>query len=107
MGIPRVPPSWQASTVASFFPAPTAPRSFDALLGAYWARAWATGGFTQDWSVRLVRSLLGLVGGAGREPQSAKTSRLSWTKNVWSCPLFSSAGLYFVLVAPLGTCSSE
>ena len=37
----------------------------DALLGAYWARAWATDGFTRDWSVRLVRSVLGLVGGAG------------------------------------------
>ena len=55
----------------------------DALVGAYWARAWATDGFTRDGSVRLVRSVFGLVGAAGeREPQSAKTSRLSWTKNV-------------------------
>jgi AcrR family transcriptional regulator len=33
----------------------------DALVGAYWARAWATDGFTDDWSVRLVQSVLGLV----------------------------------------------
>jgi hypothetical protein len=31
--------------------------------------------------------------GSGLERQSAKTSRLSWMKNVWSWPLFGSAAL--------------
>ena len=30
--------------------------------------------------------------------QSAKTSRLSWMKNVWSWPLFGSVELYLVIV---------
>jgi hypothetical protein len=39
--------------------------------------------------------------------QSANTSRLCWTKNVWSWPLLGSAALYFALVAdPSGRCSS-
>jgi AcrR family transcriptional regulator len=33
----------------------------DALIGAYWARTWATERFTSDWSVRLVESVLKLV----------------------------------------------
>jgi AcrR family transcriptional regulator len=37
------------------------PEVIDALIGAYWARAWATEGFTVDWSVRLVESVLKLV----------------------------------------------
>ena len=32
----------------------------DALIGAYWARAWAPEGFSDDWSVRLVESILAL-----------------------------------------------
>ena len=39
------------------------PEVIDALIGAYWARAWSTEGFTVDWSVRLVESVLGLVAG--------------------------------------------
>jgi AcrR family transcriptional regulator len=35
----------------------------DALIGAYWARAWAVDGFPHDWSVRLVRAVLSLVTG--------------------------------------------
>ena len=38
--------------------------------------------------------------------QSAKTSRVSWMKKLWSWPLFGSSGLYLVLDAPSGTCSS-
>ncbi len=38
--------------------------------------------------------------------QSAKTSRESWTKNVWSWPLAVSALLYLAFGVPLGTCSS-
>ena len=38
--------------------------------------------------------------------QSAKTSRLCWMKNVWSCPLFGSSLLYVVFVTPSGTASS-
>jgi AcrR family transcriptional regulator len=37
------------------------PEVIDALIGAYWARAWATEGFTKDWSTRLVESVLRLV----------------------------------------------
>lgn len=37
------------------------PEVIDALIGAYWARAWATEGFTSDWSVRLVEAVLKLV----------------------------------------------
>lgn len=37
------------------------PEVIDALIGAYWARTWATDGFTSDWSVRLVEAVLGLV----------------------------------------------
>jgi AcrR family transcriptional regulator len=39
------------------------PEVIDALIGAYWARAWATDGFTHDWSTRLVRTVLNLVSG--------------------------------------------
>ena len=37
------------------------PELIDALIGAYWARAWAPEGFTDDWSLRLVGSILTLV----------------------------------------------
>ncbi len=37
------------------------PEVIDALIGAYWARAWAPEGFTADWSLRLVESVLGLM----------------------------------------------
>jgi hypothetical protein len=33
----------------------------DALIGAYWARAWAIEGFPGDWSSRLVEAVLNLV----------------------------------------------
>jgi AcrR family transcriptional regulator len=33
----------------------------DALTGAYWARAWATEGFPDDWSDRLVGAVLALA----------------------------------------------
>ena len=39
--------------------------------------------------------------------QSAKTSRVSWTKNVWSWPLLVSVELYDELGVPSGTRSSE
>jgi bifunctional non-homologous end joining protein LigD len=38
--------------------------------------------------------------------QSAKTVRLCSMKNVWSWPTFGSVELYFLIVVPLGTCSS-
>jgi AcrR family transcriptional regulator len=34
------------------------PELVDALIGAYWAREWATETFTPDWSERLVRAVL-------------------------------------------------
>ena len=34
----------------------------DALMGAYWARAWATEEFPADWSERLVRAVLPTAG---------------------------------------------
>ena len=37
------------------------PEVIDALIGAYWARAWAPEGFTADWSHRLVEAILSLV----------------------------------------------
>ena len=37
------------------------PELVDALIGAYWARAWATETFTADWSERLVRAVLTTV----------------------------------------------
>jgi AcrR family transcriptional regulator len=37
------------------------PELVDALIGAYWGRAWATEGFTSDWSLRLVEAVLKLV----------------------------------------------
>lgn len=37
------------------------PELIDALVGAYWARTWATEDFTSDWSDRLVQALLRLV----------------------------------------------
>ena len=37
------------------------PELIDALIGAYWARAWSPEGFTDDWSLRLVGSILTLV----------------------------------------------
>jgi AcrR family transcriptional regulator len=39
-------------------PAVAGPEVIDALTGAYWARAWALEGFTDDWSERLVGALL-------------------------------------------------
>ena len=39
------------------------PEVIGALIGAYWARAWSTEGFTVDWSARLVESVLQLVTG--------------------------------------------
>ena len=30
----------------------------DALIGAYWARTWATEAFTDDWSQRVVRAVI-------------------------------------------------
>jgi AcrR family transcriptional regulator len=33
----------------------------DALIGAYWARAWATEDFANDWSLRLVEAVLKLI----------------------------------------------
>jgi AcrR family transcriptional regulator len=37
------------------------PELIDALIGAYWARAWAADGFTPDWSLRLVRAVLAVA----------------------------------------------
>ena len=40
------------------------------------------------------------------EDQSANTSRLSWTKKLWSWPSLGSSELYFDPGPPSGTCSS-
>jgi AcrR family transcriptional regulator len=42
-------------------PAAAGAELIDALTGAYWARAWATEGFPDDWSDRLVDAVLALA----------------------------------------------
>ncbi len=42
-----------------------------------------------------------------RRAQSAKTERVCSMKKEWSLPLFASSALYFVMVDPFGTSSSE
>ena len=52
-----------------------------------------------------------LTRGAGEHDegaaQSAKTSRVCWTKKLWSWPLWGSAELYALGELPSGTRSSE
>ncbi len=42
-------------------PAAAGAEVIDALTGAYWARAWALEGFSDDWSDRLVGAVLALA----------------------------------------------
>ena len=42
-------------------PAAAGAELIDALTGAYWARAWALEGFSDDWSNRLVGAVLALA----------------------------------------------
>ena len=53
-------------------PEADSPELVDALIGAYWAREWATETFTADWSERLVRAVLTPVWAMAGRPSAAR-----------------------------------
>ena len=53
-------------------PEADSPELVDALIGAYWAREWATETFSADWSERLVRAVLTPVSPMAGRPSAAR-----------------------------------